>query len=436
MKFTKAPFTASQNVKIEGILSRDLNFTLPLDHSDPNGQTINVFAREIVSINNAKNKDAPYAVYFQGGPGFPAPRPTGKSGFIGELLKKHRVILLDQRGTGHSTPALPQTLSKFPTPQAQAEYLTNFRADNIIRDAETIRHTLLGPDKKWLGAGQSYGGFCLLTYLSFHPEGLSGAIITGGVAGVLGTITDNYRLTYQKVLDKNNAYYLRYPQDEQAITAIVNHLIDNEVTLPGGGTLSPRRLQALGLAFGASGGFEAIHYLIEKAWVEGSNGKELSYDFLRGVENQHAFDTNPFFCILHESIYTENYASNWTAESLRQEFPQVLIEKDKRLVFTGEMISPNMLDDFANLRPLKECAQILAEKSDWPSLYDLDQLSKNTVPVAAISYYEDMYVPIEQSRQTALHIPNFKQWVTNEWEHNGIGDDGASIYNKLLTMLE
>jgi len=94
------------------------------------------------------------------------------------------------------------------------------------------------------------------------------------------------------------------------------------------------------------------------------------------------------------------------------------------------------MDGFINLRPLKECAQILAEKADWSPLYDTDRLTKNTVPIAAISYYEDMYVPIELSRQTALHIPNFKQWVTNEWEHNGIGIDGAKIYNKLLSMLE
>jgi len=105
------------------------------------------------------------------------------------------------------------------------------------------------------------------------------------------------------------------------------------------------------------------------------------------------------------------------------------------LIFSGEMISPGMLDDFAHLRPLKECAELLTEKSDWGMLYDLDQLAKNEVPVAAISYYEDMYVAIEFSRETALHIPNFYQWVTNEWEHNGIGKDGAKILKTLLERL-
>jgi pimeloyl-ACP methyl ester carboxylesterase len=100
------------------------------------------------------------------------------------------------------------------------------------------------------------------------------------------------------------------------------------------------------------------------------------------------------------------------------------------------MISPSMLDDFAALRPLKACAEILAERSDWGPLYDREQLAKNTVPIAAISYYEDMYVPIENSRQTALGIPNFYQWVSNEWEHNGIGTDGPKIISTLLDRLE
>lgn len=435
MNITTAPFTVTSEIVIDTIQTRDFLFTLPLDYEKPRQATIQVFAREVVSLENKKETDLPVLIFFQGGPGFPSPRPAGDSGWLGEALKKHRVILLDQRGTGRSTPVLPQTLARFPSPQEQAEYLTHFRADNIVRDAETIRHSLLGPAVKWIGMGQSYGGFCLLTYLSFHPEGLAAVIITGGVAGIFGTAEDNYRLTYKKVIEKNDAYYRRYPQDDLAIREIVKHLSENTIQLPSGGILSPRRFQALGLAIGMSGGFETIHYLIEKAWVDGPNGRELSYDFLRGVENQHAFDTNPIFCILHESIYAEHYATGWASESLRDEFPEIQINPNQRLIFTGEMISPAMLEDFANLRPLKECAQILAEKSDWTKLYDLDQLAQNTVPIAAISYYDDMYVPIELSRQTALHIPHFKQWITNEWEHNGIGIAGDTILRKLLRML-
>ena len=46
--------------------------------------------------------------------------------------------MLDQRGTGRSSPigTLPGL-----TPAEQAEYLTHFRADSIVRDAELIRRS-------------------------------------------------------------------------------------------------------------------------------------------------------------------------------------------------------------------------------------------------------------------------------------------------------
>ena len=54
------------------------------------------------------------------------------------------MLLLDQRGTGLSTPMTVQLLSQFKTPQEQADYFMQFRADSIVRDSELIRGTLLG----------------------------------------------------------------------------------------------------------------------------------------------------------------------------------------------------------------------------------------------------------------------------------------------------
>ena len=55
----------------------------------------------------------------------------------------------------------------------------------------------------------------------------------------------------------------------------------------------------------------------------GPQGRELSYSFLAACERQLPFDTNPIFCILHESIQAEGYATRWAAERLRSEFPGV-----------------------------------------------------------------------------------------------------------------
>ncbi len=45
----------------------------------------------------------PLLVFLQGGPGGKGPRPTGPDGWVGTALATHRVVLLDQRGTGRSS---------------------------------------------------------------------------------------------------------------------------------------------------------------------------------------------------------------------------------------------------------------------------------------------------------------------------------------------
>lgn len=47
-----------------------------------------------------------------------------------------------------------------------------------------MRRKLAGAGAKWTVLGQSFGGFCLLTYLSTHPEALKAGLFTGGLPPV------------------------------------------------------------------------------------------------------------------------------------------------------------------------------------------------------------------------------------------------------------
>ena len=123
--------------------------------------------REIRSNPSKRN---PYLLYLQGGPGFESPRPITKSGWIKRALNRYDILLLDQRGTGRSTPVNFNTIGDW-GPKKQAQYIQHFRADNIVNDAEFIRNKMIG-DKPWSILGQSFGGFCALNYLSFHAGGL------------------------------------------------------------------------------------------------------------------------------------------------------------------------------------------------------------------------------------------------------------------------
>ena len=137
--------------RVTGAVLTEREHTIPLDHALPDGPQISVFTREVADPDGPSR---PYLVFLQGGPGFEAVRPTSPpTGWMVRALKEYRILLLDQRGTGRSTP-----VGEIPgaTPAAQAAYLTHFRADSIVRDAEWIRQEL-GVDR-WSVLGQSFGG--------------------------------------------------------------------------------------------------------------------------------------------------------------------------------------------------------------------------------------------------------------------------------------
>lgn len=419
--------------QLPGLLLTDHTFSVPLDHSQPDGEQISVFARAVTAPGPAA-QSLPWLLFLQGGPGSPSPRPLENSGWLKRAVEDFRVLLLDQRGTGRSTPLTFQTLARFGDAQTMAAYLKYFRADAIVKDAEWIRR-LLANNEPWSVLGQSFGGFCATHYLSAAPEGLAAALITGGLPPLTASADDVYAATYRRVLEKNRLYYAAYPGDMERARAIVDYLTQHDVRLPTGDRLSPRRFQQLGLAFGMSDGYAQVHYLLDEAFVTGVNGPELSYTFLRSFENSQHYETNPLFAILHEAIYCQKTASRWSAERMRADFPEFDLGPDKPVYFTGEMIYPWMFEEYAGLRPLREAAELLAHDADWPRLYDPAVLAANTVPCAAVIYYNDMYVERHFSEETGAGIRGAKLWITNEYEHNGLRADGEVILGRLLAMV-
>ncbi|NCG36745.1 MAG: alpha/beta fold hydrolase [Actinobacteria bacterium] len=418
--------------RMPGMVVTDHTFSLPLDHAEPNDETIEVFAREVVAPGR-ENEKLPFLVFLQGGPGHESPRPPGSASWLPRALRDYRVLLLDQRGTGRSTRLQARTLAAH-APQEQARRLGLHRMDAIVSDCEAIRKELCG-DEPWTVLGQSYGGFCATHYLSAAPEGLAAALITGGLPPLTAHPDDIYRQTYVRCRERNAAYYERYPDDVHAVRTIIDHLAENQVELPSGDPLTPRRFQLLGLALGMSDGFESIHYLVEDAFITGPKGPELGFHFLAGVEHAQNYSTNPLFSLLHEPIYCQGFASNWSAERIRGEFPEFdPLRTDGPALFTGEMIYPWMFEDFEQISPLRDAAHLLAARSDWSTLYDPGRLEQNNVPVAAALYVNDMYVDRSFSLETADTIRGARVWVTTEYEHNGLRADGERVLDRLLAM--
>eukprot|EP01024_Parvocaulis_polyphysoides_P070187 TRINITY_DN8643_c0_g2_i1.p2 TRINITY_DN8643_c0_g2~~TRINITY_DN8643_c0_g2_i1.p2 ORF type:complete len:202 (-),score=23.82 TRINITY_DN8643_c0_g2_i1:369-974(-) len=189
---------------------------------------------------------------------------------------------------------------------------------------------------------------------------------------------------------------------------------------------------------GGLGGFEVLHHLVEQAFDQYGN---LTPTFIKSVTYYIPFDSNPLYALLHEAIYCQGgVASAWAAERVRQaefraEFDALSAAQEGRpVLFTGEMIFPWMFEDLAGLRSIREAAECVAQSTSWSKLYDINMLNNTKVPVAAVIYHDDMFVECKFSLETIQHIQGAKQWVTNEFMHSGLRDDGFRILDRLIAL--
>ena len=434
-------------------------FDVPLDHGLPVGDdnpAIEIFARELVRDGG---EDLPHLVFLQGGPGGPGPRPGDfRDDWIGRALRDYRVVLLDQRGTGQSTrldgttvDALAQRVSRHadgaaPTDHDRAALLRHFRQDQIIRDAELVRHELTG-GAPWTSLGQSYGGFLNTAYLSLAPEGLAAVLFTGGLPGLV-PIDDIYRLTYQRTAARNRAYVARHPGDETTIREVAAHLRDTEELLLTGERLSPARFRMVGLGLGMTTRFDVLHYLLEGPWVEpevARGRRRLSREFLRAVGEAVAME--PLYGALQEFIYAgatpdlAGQATAWSAERLAPEFPGFHPDADpldttEPYYLTGEHMPRAFFQEDPELVPLLGAVDELARATDAEPVYLPDVLRQNSVPAAAAVYVDDMFVPCELSLDTAATIRGTRVWLTNEYQHDGLRASGGAVLDHLLALLK
>ena len=397
--------------RIPGLVVTEHEFRVPLDHASPEGDRLTVFAREVAE---PEGLGKPFLVFLQGGPGFEAPRPTGDPkgpGWVERALRDFRVLMLDQRGTGRSSPV--GALGDM-TPAQQAAYLAHFRADSIVADAEWIRSAL--DVERWSVLGQSFGGFCVTHYLSSAPEGLREAFITGGLPAFEVPVDDVYATTFALAIDRSRRYYARYPEDRARVRA----LQEARVRLPSGDELTPLRVRQLGLPLGMSDGAESLHYLLE-----------LPFDspaFLHDIDDPLNFGRDPIYSLLQEACWADGAATGWAAARVLPD----AYEREPELFF-GEHMLPSLFDEYAALAPLRDAAALLAQHQ-WPRLYDFDVLAANEVPAAAAIYAEDLYVPMEFSRASAERIRGLKPWITNEYQHNGLRADGAAVLGRLIDL--
>ncbi|KAH6842220.1 Alpha/Beta hydrolase protein, partial [Chaetomium sp. MPI-CAGE-AT-0009] len=330
------------------------------------------------------------------------------------------VLYLDYRGTGRSDPVTAPDLAAF-SPEEAARRLMFYRQDSIVADLEAVRLRLgmvCQEDVKFAVVGQSFGGWIAMTYLSFLPESLAGVWLTGGMPPIGKTPEEVYTALYKRLVRANEMYYAKYPEDVLRVRELVQSLgrmgRGSGLRFRDGQKLTARGFLTMGRHFGrGEEGFGEVH-----EWVSSLVGYT---SYLEPETDIAAFKLpeRPLYAALHEAIYCcdPGVASNWAAQRVgrRQvgghfawleddfEFDSIdLSRRPEALYFSGEMIHEFMLRDAGPaVKPFINPSRILAQCKVWPELYDTYALRRNTVPLRALMYPEDLFVNFKLSREAA-----------------------------------
>ena len=417
--------------RVRGWVVRDHRLTVPVDRDRPERfGSIEIFAREVVDAERAR-EDLPVLLFLQGGPGGMSPRPSD-SGWWTTALRTHRLVLLDQRGTGRSARIDGARVAALGS--AAADYLACFRADEIVGDAEAMRRKVCG-GTRWATLGQSYGGFVTLTYLSLHPEALTACYVTGGLPGLTADAEEVYRRTVPRQLARNADLADRFPGDAALLGETADRLAAEDMRLPDGDRLTPERWQTLGMSLGMSTGVESLHWLLDGMADGPTAVPDPVPDAVLGeIGARTGFAGNPLYAVLQEVIYHQGERTGGWAAAAEHARHVALDPSARPLMLTGEAMFPWMFSQIRALRPFQAVAEELAARREWPLLYDVDRLAANEVPVAAVQYVDDPYVDLDLALGTADAVGNSRVWVTNEYLHDGLRVAGDVVLPRLIDL--
>ncbi|HMS24555.1 MAG TPA: alpha/beta fold hydrolase [Acidimicrobiia bacterium] len=399
------------------------SFDVPLDweNTDSN-ETISITLREILDV---EGKDKPPILFLQGGPGFGSPLPTDDKWMI-ELQKRFRIFLLDSRGMGMSTPIdIPGLLEMDQNNRIKTvEYLTHFRADSIARDVEHIRLSLFN-DEDFYTFGQSFGGWCTLSYLSLFPNSPKACFLNGGYPPIGHEPLNVYRALVPQVDRSNQAFLDRYPETKEQLEYLVHHLDDKTLF----------SLAQSGFWSGFSNHHKNLRVAIEGLYYDLLTIGRPSLRSRRMMYDPMGFASNPIYVFLHEAIYCEGTASNWAAETvmLKENGRPSLIDISK--FFLGENVLHNHFETIKELTPLTELMETLMSYSDWGQLYDTKSLARCEAPVIGLVMEMDTAVVTSYSRECASLLGN-GHVIKSDLDHHAFYVEPKRVFTEMFAKLD
>src|SRR5699024_6724435 len=126
----------------------------------------------------------------------------------------------------------------------------------------------------------------------------------------------------------------------------------------------------------------------------------------------------------------------WAAQRVLTEHPDFDPKKTATPLLTGEMCFDWYTELDPALQPMAEATEILAQYTHWGPLYDLDQLAKNSVPVAALVHAYNVMVVHNINVPSPKQINSLQIYESVAWHHDGIGEAGADIFLRIIDMIK
>ena len=401
-------------VFLPDVAVREHEIEVPVSREDASLGNISVFCREL-----STDDSLPAIAYFQGGPGKPGPRMLME--WIPEALKRYRVFLMDERGTGRS-----HKIDRTAPERITADMLAHLRPPDVAADAEAMRQHL--GLEQWDLLGNSFGAACASSYLSYFPSGLRRVHLAGAVPEPEMDVDAFNRLTFQLLAQRQQQLFRAIPWMKDRVEEVADHLDNHDERMPTGERLSATRMKMAGVLLGEDDDFAQLANLFEAPFTTRGGEKRLRGDFLAQLGSIISLETMPLWAVIHETVMARpGHAVNWSADRIwREEFYDLPL-------LGNHFFRTHFAEDPA-LTPFYEAVDQVHHRTDLKA--QAQDMSANTVPAAAILYEKDVFIPYELTIQSARKTPNLQVWTHSEWFHDGIWAHGAEVARGLFERLD
>ncbi|MBN2826754.1 MAG: alpha/beta fold hydrolase [Tissierellales bacterium] len=371
-------------------------------------------------IRKSRLENAPYLVFFNGGPGIGFSQQFFEHDGYRDFLVDYNIVFMDQRGTGFSS-----------KPSKGLKEYQYYTSRYIAYDAEQIRKKLLGENKKWIVFGQSFGGHIVRKYLELYTsKALLGISHGYGECSII-----NMKSNIEKALFRQVKEYLGlYPEDEKIFKDIRRTLKETDVLGDSIRSLSGKAIMDIFAFYFGLYTYEKIHQI-----VHAFDPDDFRMSFLSEVQYLGCLILNSG--ILNAVIAYIDLVEGLTDEELYQLTGSKLLEDGIEIdteLFSTVRLSKNVVGNSRELAEFQSVLGLGTFKSD-PINFDVlcENLVANHTRLYVIASSNDSVTPIEainEEQQTVTHfnISDYYRFIYSDGNHR----EWKSNQNLLLSILE